>query len=253
MFFGTIGKKVPTFGNFATYNTSFSPLTRTFFMPGSTNQASLGMTKDAFTVVATVMNGGYPANNLFTRTSTKLGNAALDVKYNHDMYGADWAFGVGYLKGYTGNRNTITMTAGTLANADVVPGYPSAPTGDVTGAWDYNLSAAFDSFKVQGEYATSAKKVNGKSMFAYDLGAMYSFQWMGKDGDVHLDYSAFSEQSGIAGVSATNSQLVLGLTHHCAENFQMGLEYGLIRNKIGLVSSEQYSTNSVALTAQANF
>jgi len=252
MFFGTIGSKVPTFGDFSTYNTSYQPLTRTYFQPGVTNQVSVGATRDGFTFVASAMNGGSSVNNLYTKTATKINNAAFDLKYTYAMYGTDWTLGAGYLRGFTGSATTVTQSTGTVAAGDVVPGYRTI-TGNVVGAYDYNASVSFDSFKLQAEYVTAAQKVNTTSLYAYNLGALYAFQWMGKDTDVHAGYGALTQQTGTGTRTATNSQVVLGLTHHCAENFQMGLEYALNRYQIGLASSQTFSSNGLALSLQANF
>lgn len=256
MFFGTVGKKTPTFGNFSTYNTYFAPLSRTYFQPGTVNQASIGVTKDSFTFVTTVMNGGSDQDsNLYTQGSGKLDNAAFDLKYDHEMGGVDWSFGLGFLKGYTGMNQTVTNSYGSISDNSVVAGTITTANGSPkAGAFDYNMSVAFDSFKLSLEYLVTDKKISSKSMRAFDIGAMYDFQWMGRDSDVHVDYSTFFRYGNQDDQnSATNSQFVLGLTHHCAENFQVGLEYALSRYQIGLSDSDHFSSNDVALTVQANF
>jgi hypothetical protein len=252
-FFGTVGKKAPTFGNFSTYNNNFDPLTRTFFEPGAADQASVGMTANGATLIATAINGGSSVTNLYTKNSNKINNYAMDFKFAREMGGAEWSVGAGYLHGYTRSDLVVTNNSGTTAGRNTNSGYDSH---SAVGLWNYNMGVTFNSLSFSGEYITSDRKVGVsdplRSISGYDLAAQYVFQFMGKDSNVHVDYSAYSQDRGNDKLG-TNTQWVLGFNHHCAENFQMGLEYARNHYEVGAPTGTDFNTGDVALRLQANF
>ncbi len=210
--YGFIGKKNVSFGDFGTLSPFTQAVPWHYFAPLAEG-AGVGYYKNGLHVVGTALNGSRGIRVSDSDRIGHLNNFAVNCSYEWNNDESGFRVGAGYLHG-------------TIYDGATAEHLDSTITGPRNGAWDVNATIKYKRLSVAGEFVQTQRDwpVTSSRVTAYKVETAWDM-----DFGRHPGWLSASWSEGIQGDAGTpfefNRQLVIGAAAEVCRNILFTMEY----------------------------